>query len=54
MCHKAEHLGAPVRWIRPAHIIEKIYAGYNKTYGFDTSLGNVVVNGFILRFNPEG
>lgn len=52
MCHKAEHMGAPVRWIRPAKIVEKRSYGYEKTYGFTTDLGNVVVNGFILRF-PE-
>lgn len=36
MCHKAEHLGAPVRWIRPARITEKRYAGHEKSYGFNT------------------
>ncbi len=54
MCHKAEHLGAPVRWIRPAKITEKRSSGYTKTYGFNTQLGNVVVNGFILKFPEEG
>jgi hypothetical protein len=53
MCHKAEHLGAPVRWIRPARIIEKRSSGYDKSYGFNTSLGNVVINGFILKFPEE-
>ena len=54
MCHKAEHLGAPVRWIRPARITEKRTYGYEKSCGFNTSLGNVVVNGFILRFPKDG
>lgn len=54
MCHKAEHLGAPVRWIRPARIVEKQYAGYSKTFGFKTSLNNVVANGFIVRFTDDG
>ena len=36
MCHKAEHLGAPVRWIRPARVTEKRTSGYQKSLGFNT------------------
>lgn len=53
MCHKSEHHGATVRWLRPATVVEVIYAGHAKTYGFRTSNGNVVANGFIVRFNES-
>lgn len=50
MCHRTEHLGASVRWLRPARIVEKQYASYAKTFGFKTKLNNVVANGFIVKF----
>lgn len=54
MCHKAEHLGAPVRWIRPAKITEKLYAGVNPSLGFRTQVSdNIVANGFIVRFTDK-
>jgi hypothetical protein len=53
MCHKAEHLGAPVRWIRPAEITEKSYAGMNCSLGFKTQADNIVANGFIVRFTDK-
>lgn len=54
MCHKAEHLGAPVRWIRPARITAIDYAGHEKSFGFDTRCGNAVIDGLIVRFPREG
>lgn len=53
MCHKAEHLGAPVRWIRPAEITRLSYGGSEKTYGLRTPSGNIVVDGLIVRFPIE-
>lgn len=54
MCHKAEHLGAPVRWIRPARITRIAYGGSEVTYGLRTPSGNVIVDGLIVRFPLDG
>lgn len=54
MCHKAEHHGAVIRWIRPARITDIEFGGYDKTIGFTTDMGNVVVDGFIVSFPEDG
>ena len=54
LCHKAEHLGAVVRWCRPAEVTYLVSSGYAPTVGFDTKYRNAVIGGLIVRFSREG
>lgn len=55
LCHAMEHHGFVIKWVRPGRITKIRYGGTKESLGFSLyDATNVVIEGFVLRFDKEG